>query len=159
MLSFVRFLKVILLAGFLSLSFSSCDSKRFYEENKVLEKSTWSSSDKAIFDVDITDNKAAYNYYINVRNTGDYQFSNLYLFLQTTFPDGRVARDTIECRLADYNGKWLGSGITSIKFNRLLFQKGVKFPQKGKYIFELEQAMRIKDLKGISDIGIRLEKE
>jgi gliding motility-associated lipoprotein GldH len=111
------------------------------------------------FDVEIKDVQSTYNYYINIRNNGDYPFSNLYLFLQTTFPDGKMARDTIECMLADYNGKWLGSGITSVKFNRLLFQKGVRFPQKGKYVFELEQAMRVKDLKGISDIGIKLEKE
>jgi gliding motility-associated lipoprotein GldH len=61
--------------------------------------------------------------------------------------------------LADYDGKWLGSGISDVKFNRFLFQKGVRFPQKGRYFFEIEQAMRVKDLKGIVDIGIRLEKQ
>lgn len=137
----------------------SCDSKRFFEENKRIEKSVWNNKDKAIFDVLITDILSSYDFSINLRNSGDYHYSNIYLFLKTVFPDGKVARDTIECQLADYDGKWLGSGISNLKFNRFLFQKGVRFPQKGQYVFEVEQAMRVNDLKGISDIGIRIEKE
>ena len=137
----------------------SCDSKRFFEENKSIEKSVWNYKDKAIFNVLITDILSSYDFSINLRNSGNYQYSNIYLFLKTVFPDGKIARDTIECQLADYEGKWLGSGISTVKFNRFLFQKGVRFPQKGQYVFEVEQAMRVSDLKGISDIGIRIEKE
>jgi gliding motility-associated lipoprotein GldH len=137
----------------------SCDSKRIYEENNRIEKGVWNSKDKAIFHVAIKDTIAGYNFYFNIRNGGDYPYSNLYLFLKTVFPDGRSARDTIECQLADWDGKWLGSGISDVKFNRFLFQKGVKFPLKGEYVFEVEQAMRVTDLKGILDIGIRLEKQ
>ena len=107
----------------------------------------------------IDDISSSYSFFLNIRNTGDYPFSNLFLFLKTTYPDGRTTRDTIECTLADNEGKWLGSGMSDVKFNRLLFSKGVRFPQKGNYGFELEQGMRISDVKGISDIGIRLEKE
>jgi len=140
-------------------AFQSCDSKRFFEENKRIEKSVWKNTDKAIFNVKIADNLSRYNFYFNLRNGGDYPYSNIYLFLKTVFPDGRIARDTIECQLADYDGKWLGSGISDVKFNRFLFQKGVRFPEKGQYVFEVEQAMRVNDLKGITDIGIRLEKQ
>ena len=140
------------------LVFQSCDSKRFFEENTRIEKSVWNSKDKATFTVTISDIHSSYNFYFNLRNGGDYPYSNIYLFLKTVFPDGRISRDTIECQLADYEGKWLGSGIGEVKFNRFLFQKGVRFLQKGQYIFELEQAMRVNNLKGIADIGIRLEK-
>jgi gliding motility-associated lipoprotein GldH len=152
----------IILSFLLILSFwvlQSCDSRRFFEENKIIDKSVWNNKDKAIFNVLITDILSSYDFFINLRNSGDYQYSNIYLFLKTVFPDGKVARDTIECQLADYDGKWLGSGISNLKFNRFLFRKGVRFPQKGQYVFEVEQAMRVNDLKGISDIGIRIEKE
>jgi len=141
------------------LVFHSCDSKRFFEENKQIENGKWNNTDKATFHVTITDILSRYNFYFNLRNGGDYPYSNIYLFLKTVFPDGRIAMDTIECPLADYDGKWLGSGISEVKFNRFLFQKGVRFPQKGQYIFEVEQAMRVNELKGITDIGIRLEKQ
>jgi gliding motility-associated lipoprotein GldH len=141
------------------LVIQSCDSKRFYEENRQIENGLWNSKDKATFNVTITDILNRYNFYFNLRNRGDYPYSNIYLFLKTVFPDGRIAMDTIECPLADYDGKWLGSGISEVKFNRFLFQKGVRFPQKGQYVFEVEQAMRVNELKGITDIGIRLEKQ
>ena len=150
-------LSVLLIVSLLVIQ--SCDSKRFYEENKRIEKSVWNSKDKATFNVTITDILSPYNFYFNLRNGGGYPYSNIYFFLKTVFPDGRISRDTIECQLADYDGKWLGSGISDVKFNRFLFQKGVRFPRKGKYIFEVEQAMRVSDLKGITDIGIRLEKQ
>jgi len=141
------------------LIFYSCDSKRIFEENKKIEKGVWNTADKANFEVNITDIYARYNFYINVRNEGDYPYSNLYLFMHTLFPDGTTARDTIECQLADYDGRWLGSGIGSVKYNRFLFKQGVKFRQPGTYVFELEQAMRTKELKGVADIGIRVEKQ
>ena len=148
---------ILLFVAFQGLQ--SCDSKRFYEENIRIEKGIWNSKEKARFIVAIYDIQRPYTFYINLRNSTDYPYSNLFLFLKTIFPDGKTALDTIECQLAEYDGKWRGSGISSVKFNHFLFQKGIKFPQKGKYIFEVEQAMRIPDLPGISDVGIRLEKE
>ena len=137
---------------------SSCDSNRYFEENKPVENGKWSSSDKLRYEVPVSDTVSQYDFYLNIRNSTGYSFSNLWLFIHTTNPEGKMARDTMECLLADHTGKWFGSGSGSIKFNRFLVQKGVQFPRKGKYIFEIEQAMRVKDLKGIMDVGIRMEK-
>jgi len=140
------------------LMFSSCDSKRVFEENKPLENRSWKSADKLEFSVTINDTTIPYNVFLNIRNSMDYPYSNLYLFLKTSFPDGKVSLDTIECILADYDGRWLGSGIGSVKFNKCLFQKNVSFPRRGKYNFEFEQAMRVNVLKGITDVGLRIER-
>jgi len=140
------------------LVFSSCDSKRIFEENTPIERRSWKATNKLEFSVQIDDTTIPYNIFLNIRNGMDYPYSNLYLFLKTTFPDGKVALDTIECMLADYDGRWLGSGIGSVKFNKFLFQKGVYLTQKGKYNFEFEQAMRVNELKGITDVGLRIER-
>lgn len=142
----------------LLLALSSCDSKRVFEENKAIEKRSWKATNRLEFSVSINDITVPYNMYLNIRNGMDYPYSNIYLFLKTTFPDGKFSRDTIECKLADYDGRWLGSGIGSVKFNKFLFQKGVYFPQKGKYNFEFEQAMRVNVLNGITDLGLRIER-
>jgi gliding motility-associated lipoprotein GldH len=143
----------------LVFSLGACDTKRFFEENKTLENGVWSIHHRASFQVDITDSLARYDLFLNVRNDGEYPYSNLYLFIHTVLPGGRTATDTVECQLADPDGKWRGSGFGNVKFNRFLFQKGMIFPQKGRYHFEIEQAMRVNELKGIRDIGIRLEKQ
>jgi gliding motility-associated lipoprotein GldH len=144
---------------FMVLILASCDSKRFFEENKTIENGVWTSNISRAFNVNITDTLAHYDLYLNIRNDGVYPYSNLYLFIHTLVPGGKTATDTVECQLADPDGKWRGSGLGSLKFNRFLFQKGMVFPRKGTYRFELEQAMRVKELKGIRDVGIRIEKQ
>jgi len=151
-LSFFSFAIVVILLA-------SCDSKRFFEENKSIENGVWSNTNSRIFNVNISDTLAHYDLYLNVRNDGVYHYSNLYLFIHTLLPGGKTAIDTVECQLADADGKWRGSGLGSLKFNRFLFQRGMVFPRKGLYRFELEQAMRVKELKGIRDVGIRIEKQ
>ncbi|HTX87746.1 MAG TPA: gliding motility lipoprotein GldH [Bacteroidales bacterium] len=142
-----------------SLITGSCDSRRFFEENKSIAGGVWNTRDKLLFEVNIRDTVSLFNIFLNVRNSGDYPYSNLYFFIHTRFPAGKVTGDTMECQLADYDGKWLGSGIGSVKFNRFLFQQGVRFRHPGTYVFEVEQAMREDPLKGIRDVGIRIEKQ
>jgi gliding motility-associated lipoprotein GldH len=150
---------LFIVAAFLVIFAASCDSKRFFEENKNLENGVWMSTNSPAFTVNITDTVARYDLYLNVRNDGTYPFSNLYLFIHTTLPGGKKATDTVECQLADPDGKWRGSGMGNLKFNRFLFQKGMVFPRKGAYCFGLEQAMRVNALRGIRDAGIRIEKQ
>lgn len=136
----------------------SCDPSRIFEQNKKLDNNNWDQSNTLVFLANISDTVSRHNVYINVRNAGFYNFSNLFLFINTRFPNGQLERDTVECILASPDGKWLGDGLGDIWDNRILFKKDVRFPLKGEYSFELIQAMRINPLPGIMDAGIRIEK-
>jgi gliding motility-associated lipoprotein GldH len=157
-MSYLRRSLLFFIVPLLVLLISSCDSKRFFEENKSIRNGVWNSNERMRFDVPVTDTLSGYNFFLNVRNAGDYPYSNLYLFIHTSTPDGKTGSDTMECQLASYDGKWLGSGIGNLKFNRYFFQENVRFHKRGVYHFEIEQAMRVKVLKGIHDIGLRIEK-
>jgi gliding motility-associated lipoprotein GldH len=137
--------------------FSSCDSHRIFEENKTIPSYNWDYNLPVVFTVPIEDSVKAYNMYINIRNEGNYRFSNLFLFVNTVLPQGQQLRDTVEITLAAPDGRWLGSGLGDIFSNRYLFRKNFRFPQKGQYRFELIQAMRVNPLQGIMDAGIRVE--
>ena len=150
--------KIILLL-LLFLVVISCDSNRVFEEHVAISKGVWNVNNKLLFKVAIPDQMTKYNVYLNVRNGQEYPYSNLFLFLKTVFPDGHIARDTVELTLADYDGRWLGSGMGSVKFSRFLFQKDVKFEKAGNYQFIFEQAMRVNELIGIHDIGLRIERQ
>jgi gliding motility-associated lipoprotein GldH len=139
-------------------SFYACDKNSVYNENKTIEKGIWNNKNKIKFEINIKDTVSFNNVYINIRNAGAYSFSNLFLFVNTIFPDKKFARDTVECILADANGKWLGNGLGDIWDNQILFKKGVRFPMSGTYIIELEQAMRVENLPFIMDVGIKIEK-
>jgi gliding motility-associated lipoprotein GldH len=139
--------------------FISCDNERFYEKNHSISNSNWNVKEELKFEVDIEDTSSLYDFYINLRNTGGYAYSNIFLFVNTEFPDGNLSRDTIECFLADVHGKWLGSGSGDIWDNRILFKRNVIFPQKGTYKFSYEHAMRTENLAEIMDAGLRIEKK
>jgi gliding motility-associated lipoprotein GldH len=140
-------------------AFSSCDTRRVYEENKEIPEHTWSNKNIVPFTVDIKDTLSLHNVYINIRNAGDYTYSNIYLFLNTSYPDGKMSRDTVECILADNNGRWLGKGSGDVWDNQVLFKRGVRFKQAGIYKFTYEQAMRVESLPQIMDVGLRIEKQ
>jgi len=151
-----RDIYVILLIG-LTLIISSCANDSIYDHNQNLN-SPWVAEQKAEFDFNISDTLSAFDFYINIRNTTDYNYSNLYLFIRTDFPDGRYAIDTAEIFLADLHGNWLGSGIGEIKDNQILFRKHGRFPMKGQYKITFEQAMRNIELQGIKSVGTRIVK-
>jgi gliding motility-associated lipoprotein GldH len=152
-------LKTILFPISLLLLISACDSKRVFEENREIPNGIWNAANLARFEVQITDTITPHNFYLNVRNTGAFAYSNLYLFLETEFPDKVYAMDTVECILADNSGRWLGEGSGDIWDNQILFKKGVRFRKAGKYVFSLQQAMRVEQLPMIMDVGIRIEKQ
>jgi gliding motility-associated lipoprotein GldH len=110
-----------------------------------------------VYDVAVEDSLSLNKLFINIRNNTDYPYSNLYLFVTTEFPNGHITRDTIECILADKDGRWLGSGSGRIKDNKIMLQQGLRFPLTGTYTIHLEQAMRNESLKGIEDIGFSIE--
>lgn len=153
--------KHLIYAGIFSLlvCLSSCDKNRVFEENKKIPDSVWNVNNKVSFNVPIKDTINPHQVFINVRNAGEYPFSNLFLFITTKFPNGKLAKDTVECILADERGKWLGNGSGDIFDNRILFKKGVRFPMLGEYTFTFEQAMRTENLPFIMDVGLRIEKQ
>lgn len=149
-----RILSVI----FISLFFVGCTSNDVYFQYNPVSVNGWSQDSMYVFHVPITDTAATYNVYINVRNKGDYPYQNLWLFLNRTSPDTMLSKDSIECYLADQRGKWLGKGIGSILEMPVLYQQNVKFMQAGTYHYKIVQGMRDSVLKGINDIGMRVEK-
>ncbi len=149
----------LFLFSFLLLILSGCNSKTVYDNNKSIPDNVWKSGQIIRFDVDLEDTINIHKFYLNLRHKTSYRYANIFLFINTTYPDGNEARDTVECILADPSGKWLGKGISNIRDNQVLLRRGLRFPQKGTYIFEFEQAMREPRLEGIMDIGLRIVRE
>jgi gliding motility-associated lipoprotein GldH len=152
------FVKTILTASLAVTMLTSCDSRRVFEKNQELPDYTWEKGKALKFTVDIQDTLTSHNVYVNLRNGSSYPYSNLFLFVTTHAPKGGMIKDTIELTLADAKGKWLGKGLGDIWDNQILYKRNVRFPFKGTYTFELEQAMRNAKLPSVMDAGIRIEK-
>ena len=137
----------------------SCGPEALFDNTKKIPGSVWKEDELIRFEVPVNDTVNIYKFFLNLRHSTDYRYANVFFFINTTFPDGRSARDTVECILADKSGKWLGNGITNIRDIQVMLRRGLRFPQTGTYIFEFEQAMREQELHGIKDIGFRIVRE
>ena len=141
-----------------------CDKDRVFDEYKSLPNQ-WNKDSVLTFTLKNIDSLQSYNLFINVRNNNDFEYSNLFLISEIQFPQGKVITDTLEYEMAAPSGEWLGTGFGDVKENKLWYKEQVQFPESGKYRVSIQHAMRkngnekgIENLKGITDIGFRIEK-
>ena len=104
-----RKIKHVILFLFASILFFSCDRGRIFEKNQDIPETGWKADNVLKFDVDIKDPATPTNFYINVRNADGYPYGNIFLFIKTKFPNGKMSDDTLECILADEKGKFFSS--------------------------------------------------
>lgn len=137
---------------------AACSPQPVYEQYRPVSPSGWNADSLEKFSFSIEDTLQPYNVKVNIRNKGDYEFSNLWLFVDIVSPDSSVIRDTVEFLLAEPGGKWYGRGIGDLFDAQYLYRSNVRLPMCGEYTIILQQGMRDDNLKGIHDIGLRIEK-
>ena len=129
--------------GFLGLFFLliiSCSKEIIFEEYKFFENQIWNYEKGVFFNYLVVDTISQNKVIIKVRHTTEYEFQNLFLLI-----DSEGVRDTVELKLADKEGSWLGSGIGDVREHEILYKKNMIFSQKKKIIFEVTQAMRYRE--------------
>lgn len=136
----------------------SCDSGTMYEYTFDMPGEKWNRDSVLIFKVGVTDTITPHNILFLNRITGQYLYSNMFLFITIEAPDHSHQTDTLECLLADKSGKWLGRGFGSVWSNSIVYKRNVVFPQNGTYTFYIEQAMRVENLPHVLDAGLKIEK-
>lgn len=151
---------VIYIIIMVSALFVACDSNVIFDDNQKVENSTWNMQQKKTFTVNIKtiDRTSLYRFAINISNTKDYKYNNIYFFLTTIYPDESISIDTIECELTHPDGTWKGKEFGGVIDNRFWFAHNVEFKQNGIYTFRLQQATTDTNLVGVKNIGLHIEK-
>lgn len=148
---------VIGLACFLFV-LPGCNLSKVYDKSEDIPKYIWNQDFKPSFTVTMEDTAYLYNIYVNVRHTKFYPFSNLWIMIHTTFPDGRSFDKRVELPLADKEGKWYGDCLGDICDLRIPIQNKAFFEMPGAHQFEFEQIMRQENLPFVMSMGLRIEK-
>lgn len=144
------FLILLILSG-------GCSPNKIFEDNYDIPQQKWEYTQKANFEVAITDTIQRYDVYLNLRHTEAYPYKNLWVIIHTTFPDGKTQDRRVEVPLADSKGKWFGKGRSVIN-QQIQIQSNAIFPKVGKYQFAIEQNMRTNPLEHVLSVGIGIEK-
>ena len=140
----------------LGLALSACQDAAVFEKVYAFENEVWDLKVKPTFKVEIKDLEKEYDFILTLRTTTDYEYSNLWIFLNTTTPSGKIGREPFEIKTTLEDGSWAGKKTGTVVEFPLYFKRR-KFPEKGTYTFMLEQAITKSSVNEVLDIGLRLE--
>lgn len=144
------------LAMFCALLLAGCGESPYFYENTVMDPKGWSSSDPVNYTFEIDNTTQPYDFVLSLRHGDDYPYSNLFLFVQLDFPNGKTSVDTLECVLADPRGRWNGKKTGQLVDHRIVMNSRRIFPLEGTYHLRIEQAMRHDPLPAVHDVGFSL---
>ncbi len=142
------------------LFFTGCNSKLVYEGKKDFTNRYWVFNDPATFNFQIDDPSQKYNLSVNVRNTAEYKYQNIYLQYYLEDSTGRlISKDLKNVQL--FNAKTgipVGQGLGDLYDVERVFLEDFQFENKGAYVFRIDQFMRQDSLSEIMAVGLKVER-
>lgn len=150
--------RILVIAIPLVVLASSCGSDVLFNKAADMPGAVWKLGNVPVFSVPVNDTLGSYDISFTIRSGSDYPFRNIYIFVNTTSPDGRSLTDTLQYNLADEKGRRYGRGFGDIRELRLPYRMKVYFPRSGNYIVRVQHGMRSEDLRGIYDFGLRIDR-
>ena len=143
----------------------SCESNPIYIKYNSLNGG-WLKDSVQYFSFPNGDKSILTNSYLMLRVNQKYRYNNIFVIITVTNSNGIISKDTIEYRVADNFGKFIGSKMINIYELSLLHKMGIKLIPKENYYINVEHAMRNADetigverLEGVLDVGYKFEKE
>lgn len=150
---FLRKSMILLLVASLCMA---CDKQTVYHAFQSLPAEGWQQKDTLFFNVVMPDSATLYDVSVEVRNRINYPYQNLPLLIFYDSPEAQnIQRDTLELRLADKAGIWLGDGWGGLY--QSAFPAGlIRISKAGEYRFKITYLLPDEVLPGINDVGIKL---
>lgn len=133
---------------------AACTDRELYNSQTAVSADGWEMHDFKSFVVEIPQNDC-YDIEMFVRHDSEYEYRNLWLFIDHIKPDSTFATDTLNIELADAYGRWLGGGWGS--YHQMEFPVAYKMSlDSGTHQIRIKQAMREYKLKGVANVGVKV---
>lgn len=119
---------------------------------------TWNRFEKQEFTLMIGDISRPYDVFLILRHNDSYSDNDLYIHVIIYMPDGEERIAEYDFDVKDTNGSFLSinkNGYSEITF---VLRKELRFNQEGTCTIELENLIPRIEIRGITELGIRLVK-
>lgn len=135
---------------------TACGPEVVYQEVRPLAATGWTYADSLSFVYPVIDRSRVYDLVVDVTHSEDFAYQNFYVWLHTTFPNGKRSSEKLSLQLAGDYGAWLGdcSGGSCTLGIPILQQ--LRYTLTGDYVLTIAQHSRDEPLVGIERIGVRL---
>ena len=143
---------------FSSVFLVSCDSNVVMEKQASMVGNQWNYADAKTFTAEIKDTTQHYNIYVSMRHGFNFEWRNVWVNIETTFPNGKQYERRVNLLLFDADGVWHGDILGDNCDILIPIQDNAFFPQVGTYSFKITQDMRVNPLGYVKSVGMRIEK-
>lgn len=149
-------IKVLTTVFLVVLLLTACFHTEPYYHYEQIKNHKWNKEKWLVYQLDSLsiDPAQSYDILLGVVNSNQYLYQNLWLRISQNFNDTLFVNDTIEVKLADENGKWMGSGTTGLYQLTVPYKKDIRLDSTRKYSMHIRQIMKDDPLKGIDKIGV-----
>lgn len=151
-------IKTAAAAVLMAVLMSACTEGVVYNQYRTVPESGWDMDSSLTFVYEAADTIGAYDLILSVRHRDDYRYQNMWLFVNSSSPQGYDRSDTLEFYLADNRGAWLSQRGLSYYEMPVLYMQNVRFPVRGEYHFEVVQGLRDTVLTGVESVGLMIKK-
>jgi gliding motility-associated lipoprotein GldH len=136
-------INILLTAALIAIGLVACDGGRvlYSEYISVGEEYEWAADEPIRFDVEVTENKHAYELVLAVRVGSGYPYDKLLLHVTEQSPSGESVRRDVEVPVRNAQGEFYGDkGFDLIDIEYIL-DASKEFPVFGRYTYTVEPAM------------------
>ena len=99
----------------------SCKNPQTFLYN--FDEKKWGEKDSLIFSFDIAENNSEKIISFFFRNSLDYPYRNLFLFIETSNDSSILHTDTVQYLISNKYGQWLGRGFGKTRDNYFIFKE------------------------------------
>jgi len=153
------FRSTLLVLCLISVLFLSCQGNSYYHHSETIPAKGWDLNETLYFQDSLRNEYPdTMQFEVNLRHSNLYPYQNLWLYIRTRTSDGINRLDSINWKLSEPSGRWLGSGWGSLysltyRFPDLSIKKTIG---NRWFSIEIQHGLKDKSLPGIEDIGIHL---
>jgi len=152
-------IRKVILFFFTTFILTSCQNNSYYYQSQTVSDLGWSINQTLTFKDSIPSSAPEIMHFeINPRHTNLYPYQNIWLYIRTKCSDGATRMDSVNLKLSEPNGRWIGTGWGSL-YNisyPLADLRIKKTTSKRWFKIDIQHGLRDNQLPGIEDIGIRL---
>ncbi len=135
---------------------AACDEESIYTSSLEIPNGKWDHENLLTYEVEVEDTSERFDLVLDVLHSTAYEYQNLYVNINTTYPDGNSRQQRLSVDMAAPTGQWYGNCNRSQCKLRVVLQENAFFNQHGRHQFQVEQYMREDPLVGIYSITFSL---
>jgi gliding motility-associated lipoprotein GldH len=151
-------MKKISLLIFTLLTLSACNSGKVFERYEDMSGTKWSRENVVTFEVNIEDIGTPYNVDLAIRHTSYYVWADLMVNLTSVYPSGEERTKDYDFFLRNSDGSFKAEGAGDLWDITFPLLSEVTFPEKGKYIFKVQNIMPQPETEDIMQVGLVVKK-